>query len=167
MDDLTHPLPFGLRVRNYGQQFPGAFQGTATVMEAAPAVPRPGIGYEYVVLVDAAHRHGMPALREWAHDVTIPATFEPDFAHDIEATGNGLAACSCGMTGTERLAAEHARAYSMCGECWGGGTDAYPCLGLCPACGGSGTKADEDRIREVYDKAEAEIDATIAAEASS
>jgi hypothetical protein len=86
-----------------------------------------------------------------------------DVTHDLEALGAGAASCTCGWTGNDGEGASgHAREHGMCGECWGGGTDAYPCLGTCPGCGGSGEKADEERLTEIYAKAEAEIDAALA-----
>lgn len=174
-DALTHPYPVGLRVRNYGQQYPEARQGTATIVEVVgPRTIQGDTLYEYVVQVDAKHSHThRTRLMEWSSEATVPGVFDDGFAHDIEADagpGPQLLTCSCGFTGAETLGQQHARAYGMCGSCWGGG-EAFDyfsdCgIGTCQSCGGSGTKADEDRMAEVYAAAEAEIEQAEAEQAA-
>lgn len=62
----THPLPVGTRVRHYGQQWPAARTGTATVREAVG--PQCDGSYEYRVTagVDFSRRTGPgnPEVRE-------------------------------------------------------------------------------------------------------
>ncbi|MBA2951626.1 hypothetical protein [Streptomyces himalayensis] len=76
-----HPLPVGARVRHYGQQWPAARAGTATICEAVGPL-RDG-SYEYRVTAgeDVSRRTGPdnPETREawWSSDVTIPADEDP------------------------------------------------------------------------------------------
>ncbi|WP_198533185.1 hypothetical protein [Streptomyces sp. AcH 505] len=73
---MTQPLPVGTRVRHYGQQWPAAHQGTATVQEVKG--PYSDDTYEYRVLttVDFSRRPGPsnPETREtWLSSLaTIP-----------------------------------------------------------------------------------------------
>lgn len=152
---LEHPYPLGLRVHNFGEQYPDARRGTATIVEHAKAL---NDDIEYVVVRDTGERV------QWSDHGTVPAEFDEDFAHDIEAQGD-WALCSCRWNGdTLEAAAQHARAYGICGECWGSGTDAYPCLGICAYCGGDGTAEAEAIGRTAEAAAEAEISASEEAE---
>lgn len=157
-----HPYPAGLRVRNFGQQYPEARQGTATLLKVVrgPFTVQGDEGlYEYLVRADT-RLPGMYREVEWSSEATVPGEFPDDFAHDIDALGGGQARCPCGWTGNDAdEAADHARAYGMCGECWGSGTDAYPCLGICHYCGGDLTADAEAAGRAALDAAEAEITA--------
>jgi hypothetical protein len=80
-DPLTHPLPVGARVRHYGQQWPAARTGTATVREVKG--PWPDGCYEYRVTagVDFSRRTGPdnPERREawWSSTATIPVRVAP------------------------------------------------------------------------------------------
>ena len=72
----AHPLPVGTRVRHYGQQWPAARSGTATIVAAEG--PWPDGTYEYDVLTtqDFSRRPGPdnPETRQtrWASYATIP-----------------------------------------------------------------------------------------------
>lgn len=75
---MTGPLPVGARVRHYGQQWPAARTGTATVREVVG--PQYDGSYEYWVTTgdDFSRRTGPdnPETREtwWSSLATIPAT---------------------------------------------------------------------------------------------
>lgn len=62
--------------------------------------------------------------------------------------------CSCGYVGTDEMMSIHLILNGWCGDCWGSGSDAYPSLGICRTCFGSGEFVDvrrmdhEDAIRE-------------------
>lgn len=59
--------------------------------------------------------------------------------HDVSPTKfAGHFRCDCKYVGTETMISAHVARYGWCPECWGSGTDAYPCLGICRECGGSG-----------------------------
>jgi hypothetical protein len=74
---MTHPLPIGARVRHYGQQWPAARTGTATVREIQG--PLHDGSYEYRVTAgeDFSRRTGPenPETRNawWSSTATIPA----------------------------------------------------------------------------------------------
>jgi hypothetical protein len=77
----THPLPVGTRVRHYGQQWPAARQGTATVREVKG--PYQDGSYEYRVTAgqDFSRRIGPdnPETREtwWSSTATIRTETTP------------------------------------------------------------------------------------------
>lgn len=81
MTGPTQPLPVGARVRHYGQQWPAARQGTATIREVRG--PWPDGSYEYRVdaTQDFSRRPGPdnPETREtwWSSTATIPAAPTP------------------------------------------------------------------------------------------
>ncbi|RKN61889.1 hypothetical protein D7231_31965 [Streptomyces klenkii] len=81
MPDRPHPLPVGTRVRHYGQQWPAARRGTATITAVKP-LPHLGV-WEYRVRTteDFARRPGPdnPETRTvwWSSEATIPAIEEP------------------------------------------------------------------------------------------
>lgn len=65
---MTHPLPVGSLVRHWGQQYPSAYEGTATVAVAVPC--RDGRTFEYLVY---HHANGNPCPPSWWNsDATIP-----------------------------------------------------------------------------------------------
>jgi hypothetical protein len=76
-----HPLPVGTRVRHYGQQWPAARRGTATITVVKGPL-RDGT-HEYLVLAttDFSRRPGPdnPETRTawWSSEATIPASEEP------------------------------------------------------------------------------------------
>jgi hypothetical protein len=76
----THPLPVGTVVRHYGQQFPAAREGTATIT-AVKGPYRDG-SYEYEVETgrDFSRMPGPgnpPERRWWSSFATIPAEGAP------------------------------------------------------------------------------------------
>ena len=78
MTDTDRPLPVGTRVRHYGQQWPAARTGTATIVDAKG--PYYDGSWEYLVLagVDFSRATGPanPETREtwWSSLATIPVT---------------------------------------------------------------------------------------------
>lgn len=65
-------------------------------------------------------------------------TIETDW-HLIERTAfPGHWACSCGHVGTDSMMAVHMAEVGWCPECGGSGSDAYPSLGVCRECHGTG-----------------------------
>ena len=90
-------------------------------------------------------------------------------AHELDYTGmhSDVApfTCSCGFTGDEAQAAQHARENGLCGDCHGSGEGSQwfggdgSGIGPCAACGGGGTAVAEDETA----KANAELDAAMAA----
>lgn len=84
MADRPHPLPVGTRVWHYGQQWPTAGRGTATI--TAVKGPWPDGTWEYRVRAgeDFSRATG-PHNREtretwWSSAATIPTTGETDRA---------------------------------------------------------------------------------------
>lgn len=51
---------------------------------------------------------------------------------------HGHWSCDCGYVGTEEMMGAHMHREGWCSECWGSGADAYPSLGICRECGGTG-----------------------------
>ncbi|MFG2734419.1 hypothetical protein ACGFX7_06310 [Streptomyces harbinensis] len=74
---MTHPLPVGARVRHYGQQWPAARAGTATVRDVQGLLP--DCTYEYRVQATRDFSRGPgpdnPEDRDawWSSSATIPA----------------------------------------------------------------------------------------------
>jgi hypothetical protein len=73
----THPLPVGARVRHYGQQWPAARQGTATVREVVGPLHDSSYEYRVTATEDFSRRPGPdnPETRNtwWSSTATIPA----------------------------------------------------------------------------------------------
>lgn len=71
-----HPLPVGARVRHYGQQYPEARTGTATIVQVKGPL-RDG-SYEYKVRTTRPFEIYGPEdhLRWWSSFTTIPAVEE-------------------------------------------------------------------------------------------
>ena len=66
-----HPLPLLTRVRNYGEQYPEAMRGTATIVEARTSSVG---GHEYLVQRDAPIFEGLPnSPAWWASHMVCPA----------------------------------------------------------------------------------------------
>ncbi|MER5816805.1 hypothetical protein [Streptomyces californicus] len=74
---MTTPLPVGARVRHYGQQWPAARTGTATVLEAKGPCSDGTWEYRVLATQDFARRPGPdnPETREtwWNSTATTPA----------------------------------------------------------------------------------------------
>jgi hypothetical protein len=67
----VHPLAVGARVRHYGQQYPEAKAGTATILQVKPQSDG---HYEYQVQRDAPLVEGLPNTPTWwASYMTYPA----------------------------------------------------------------------------------------------
>lgn len=77
----TQPLPIGARVRHYGQQWPAAQSGTATVREIRGPWPDGLYEYQVATTQDFSLQPGPdnPETREawWSSSATIPTTEEP------------------------------------------------------------------------------------------
>ncbi|WP_309031345.1 hypothetical protein [Streptomyces alfalfae] len=74
---MAHPLPVGTRVRHYGQQWPAARRGTATVREVKGPLHDGSYEYRVTATVDFSRQPGSdnPETREtwWSSLATIPA----------------------------------------------------------------------------------------------
>lgn len=72
-----HPLPVGTRVRHYGQQWPAARSGTATIREVKGPWPDGSFEYRVDTTVDFSRRPGPdnPETRKawWSSSATIRA----------------------------------------------------------------------------------------------
>lgn len=75
---MTGPLPVGTRVRHYGQQWPAARTGTATIREVVGPLHDGSYEYRVLATVDFSRRPGPdnPEAREtwWSSLATVPAT---------------------------------------------------------------------------------------------
>lgn len=56
--------------------------------------------------------------------------------------------CSCGYVGTECMIDKHLADDGQCSECWGSSSDAYPSLGICWVCRGTGEAAGAGTMDE-------------------
>jgi hypothetical protein len=80
----VHPLPVGARVRHYGQQYPAARAGTATITEVKG--PYRDGSYEYLVNTGAdlsrppSESNPETDLRWWSSFATLPADEDPQLA---------------------------------------------------------------------------------------
>jgi hypothetical protein len=81
--DNVHPLAPGTRVRHYGQQWPAARSGTATIREVQGPLHDGTYEYRVDATEDFSRRPGPdnPETRSawWSSTATIPAV-EPDAA---------------------------------------------------------------------------------------
>jgi hypothetical protein len=75
---MTQPLPVGTRVRHYGQQWPAARAGTATIREIKGPYNDGSFEYRVTTTEDFSRRPGPnnPETRDtwWNSLATIPAT---------------------------------------------------------------------------------------------